>query len=266
MATNQVPRRLGLAAAAILLMVLPSNGVSAQPVVPGGPGCGKGPPAAQLKTRQGAVWYGSACMPNWFLNVWSYTAPEPAGSRPETVLSLFRRSKGAWHATVAAFESADFFDYMARHYGYPVGTVHLLTLDAWEGWRPPSFVVRSLRGVGEPQTPLPNPPGMANCSPFELTTLAQEEGANLYGGTSGLTATACNAGWAIGQATYYTDTVPRTEVAIAAVFKWSNTSGWIWRKTLSQSQAEAGIPGMPPRLAYELVLQQQSCPASDPTC
>lgn len=253
---------LGLAA--LVIPVLATATVSAQPVVPGGPGCGKGPPASMLKGLKGYTWLGSACTMDWFLNLWSYRAPSSVA--PETVLSLFQRSKSGWHAPVVRFEAAEYFDYFARHNRLPVGMVHLLTLDAWQGWRPPSFIVKA-DALGEAGGPgkLPNSKAMANCSPFELTTLAQEEGANLYGALA-LTGTACAAGWAIGQATYYTRTVPSQEVPIAAIFKWSKNAGWMWQRTLVQSQAVSSVPGMPRGLAYDLELQQHGCPTGDPSC
>lgn len=158
-------------------------------------------------------------------------------------------------------------DKKAAKIGLGPGVLHLLTLRALQSRGVPSFVVRpdALREFGGPSPALSNPPGMGNCSPAELGIIGAEESANLYAAPA-LEDTACAAGWAIGQATYYTHTVPSSEMALAVIFKWSNTAGWVWKQTLSQSQAEGGMPGMPSGLAYDLELQQRSCPVTDRTC
>ncbi len=51
-----------------------------------------------------------------------------------------------------------------------------------------------------------------------------------------LRTTVCAGGWALGQASYYSRTVPSYEVSVPAIFKWSNAAGWVWEHTYSHDR------------------------------
>jgi hypothetical protein len=96
--------------------------------------------------------------------------------------------------------------------------------------------------------------------------LAREQNAKIEGQTFGLSA--CAAGWAIGEATYYTQTTPSYQVTLAAVFKWSQGAAWQWKSTYGQEQAQSASTrlGMPRGLAYALELEAKSCPTVISDC